>query len=299
MKNKSLNLLVLSTALLMVNSSSYGYSNSFTYDNDWPMGNPSTQGCTGDAITLTSKTIFSQWNSAVGKIEIRYSAVCKSTWTRVTNYLGDGDNDISVTDADSSIRTDSFTATHTWNQYPDDIFWSPMATAQPGSSITAWGGIKIWRSLNYHPWLDDSWYTAIAVGVVPESNKFSLENNGYAVNAHTLSNYANVNMWSHSSSDTDQQWIWLGDNLQRVNSNYCLNAYSHMNGGNISLWQCNSNDSDQLWSKAWESDGTANIALGSTGYCLNAYNRSNGSNLNLWACSPNDPDQRFKVISSQ
>jgi len=286
-------MITLSAVLLTINS--YGYSNDYTYDEDYPDGNPTTQGCAEDAVTLDSDDIKSRFNSIVGKVELRYSSSCKTAWVRLSNYIGLGDDNIYVNGVQQVAQSEEGTARHTWRQDAEDsVSWSPMVDAKVGKTVGGSGTLYVYSS----EYSNES-YSGDVSATVPNDIDFSIVNHGFAINSHSPSNGKNVNLWSYSSSDIDEKFVWTGHNIKRKGTNQCLNAYKHSNGGNVNMWECSNSDNDQQWKLAWkDNNGYANIALGNTGYCLNAYNRKNGSNLNIWKCSANDVDQRFKIISA-
>lgn len=50
---------------------------------------PQTTGCAADGTTLRSNTIRdSDTGAAIGRVELRSSAVCKTRWSRTTSYIG-------------------------------------------------------------------------------------------------------------------------------------------------------------------------------------------------------------------
>jgi len=132
-----------------------------------------------------------------------------------------------------------------------------------------------------------------------EGEYFSLVTQGFGINAHTLLENANVNMWTADSTDPDQQWIGYGsNNIQRYGTNLCLNAYNPASQSNVNLWTCDLNDPDQQWQYNYLDATRFQVQRIGTPYCLNAHTPSDWSNLNLFACDAQDPEQIFEKVGN-
>jgi hypothetical protein len=87
-----------------------------------------------------------------------------------------------------------------------------------------------------------------------------LSGTNWCLNAHYLSNGANINVWNCNENDPDQNWSWVeydykyqpSFGLQRTlpDSNgryFCLNASDLRNNAPVTLQQCNQNQVTQRW----------------------------------------------------
>lgn len=75
---------------------------------------------------------------------------------------------------------------------------------------------------------------------------------GKCLNAHYLSNNAEINVWNCSASDPDQNWnlvnLSSGEFLIRRNgTNFCVDSPTRTNAGRIHLITCNANNANQRW----------------------------------------------------
>lgn len=75
---------------------------------------------------------------------------------------------------------------------------------------------------------------------------------GKCLNAHYLSNNAEINVWNCSASDPDQNWnlvnLSSGEFLIRRNgTNFCVDSPTRTNAGRIHLITCNPNNANQRW----------------------------------------------------
>lgn len=121
---------------------------------------------------------------------------------------------------------------------------------------------------------------------------------GMAINAHYQHNGGNVNMYTHVSTDPEQDWEQTNGRLKLRNVNLCLHADGAYNGANVNVKTCSSNDPYQKWSLVYRYSNPINtywLRLTNTNYCVNAHAISNFSNVNLWTCSSGDPDVHFEV----
>ena len=75
---------------------------------------------------------------------------------------------------------------------------------------------------------------------------------GKCLNAHYLANNAEINVWSCSASDPDQNWNLVnlpsGEFLIRRNgTNFCVDSPTRSNTGRIHLITCDANNANQRW----------------------------------------------------
>ncbi len=73
---------------------------------------------------------------------------------------------------------------------------------------------------------------------------------GKCLNAHYLSNGAEINVWGCNGSDPDQNWDMLhqgnGVNLiQRRGTNLCVDSPTRNDVGKVHLWTCDANNANQ------------------------------------------------------
>jgi murein DD-endopeptidase MepM/ murein hydrolase activator NlpD len=109
---------------------------------------------------------------------------------------------------------------------------------------------------------------------------------GKCLNAHYLSNGAEINVWGCNGSDPDQNWNMLhqgnGVNLiQRRGTNLCVDSPTRNDVGKVHLWTCDANNANQRFQS---SQGIAlpppsgNVALpfgrNQTWYVCQGYNGS-------------------------
>jgi hypothetical protein len=103
--------------------------------------NPSGSGCDSTAVTLARQEIYNSYGSNIGAVEIRWSPVCQTNWSRATAYGGA-----------RTMRPYIITAT---NQYYESYgtntqMWSPMVYAP---SLPARACAQIWWS----SWFDSGY----------------------------------------------------------------------------------------------------------------------------------------------
>ena len=75
---------------------------------------------------------------------------------------------------------------------------------------------------------------------------------GKCLNAHYLSNNAEMNVWNCNASDPDQNWnlvnLSSGEFLIRRNgTNFCVDSPTRTNTGRIHLITCDANNANQRW----------------------------------------------------
>ncbi len=75
---------------------------------------------------------------------------------------------------------------------------------------------------------------------------------GKCLNAHYLSEGAEINVWSCDGNDPDQNWNLINVSngrmlLQRTGTNLCIDTPTRDNGGKVHLWTCDSNNGNQRW----------------------------------------------------
>jgi len=105
---------------------------------------------------------------------------------------------------------------------------------------------------------------------------------GKCLNAHYLSNNAEINVWPCKASDPDQNWNLLslpsGEFLIRRNgTNFCVDSPTRTNTGRVHLITCDANNANQRW-RSSASSVSGNIDLpfgrGQTWYVCQGYQGS-------------------------
>ncbi|MCC3426319.1 MAG: ricin-type beta-trefoil lectin domain protein [Microcoleus sp. PH2017_01_SCD_O_A] len=123
---------------------------------------------------------------------------------------------------------------------------------------------------------------------------------GKCLNAHYLSNNAEINVWNCNASDPDQNWnlvnIPSGEFLIRRNgTNLCVDSPTRTNTGRVHLITCDSNNANQRW-KSSGSSVSGNIDLpfgrGQSWYVCQGY-QGNPTHTNSYALDLTVSNQDF------
>ena len=113
------------------------------------------------------------------------------------------------------------------------------------------------------------------------------------------SNGANIQLWNCGSTNTNQQWIFINNQIKlNQDQRKCLGLppgiFTAGNGMNIQLWDCNDTDAQK-----WIYDGITNVIRlkKHPNYCIDLShgNTSNGSNIQLWKCGPTNTNQKWII----
>jgi surface antigen len=72
------------------------------------------------------------------------------------------------------------------------------------------------------------------------------------LNAHYLSNGAEINVWPCDANDPDQNWNLEGVSegrilIKRTGTNLCIDTPTRDNAGKVLLWSCDGNNPNQRW----------------------------------------------------
>ena len=75
---------------------------------------------------------------------------------------------------------------------------------------------------------------------------------GRCLNAHYLSNGAEINVWPCDPNDPDQKWNLEGVSggrilIKRTGTNLCVDTPTRSNTGKVHLWTCDGNQPNQRW----------------------------------------------------
>jgi hypothetical protein len=75
---------------------------------------------------------------------------------------------------------------------------------------------------------------------------------GRCLNAHYLSNGAEINVWPCDPNDPDQNWNIEGVSngrilIKRTGTNLCVDTPTRSNTGKVHLWTCDANQPNQRW----------------------------------------------------
>jgi hypothetical protein len=76
---------------------------------------PELTGCDKDGQTVRTGQVFGADGKAVGTIELRWSAQCRTNWARVTSAVGVQPLSVTVTRDDAKSTASNFRGTQTWS----------------------------------------------------------------------------------------------------------------------------------------------------------------------------------------
>lgn len=114
--------------------------------------NPNTTGCASDPQTrsLETKTLRNSSGTAVGKVQLRWSPVCQSTWGRVESFVGKRKLYVRVNQWQSTNVAQST------NPY-GTVTYTTMKPMISGRAYRAYG--EVWNSSNTGKWSGTTqWY---------------------------------------------------------------------------------------------------------------------------------------------
>ncbi|MGH3175505.1 MAG: DUF2690 domain-containing protein [Streptosporangiaceae bacterium] len=95
-------------------------------------GDPVQTGCVTGAYTVASDYIY-YLGTVIGRVDLRYSPVCETNWTRTISYIGPQSLDAVVTEEDIGYHLNEYLDTVT-SVYTDMIY-APSPTCAQGFGI--------------------------------------------------------------------------------------------------------------------------------------------------------------------